>query len=401
MSAPARLVAIRPAEPLGPDFASVERRLSRRSRTDWVLCASAFLLATVGAVLVWSSTRGPLHTNAYAVRQVVNMAVSVLLVVLTARFDRRLLPLIAPVLYVVSCVGLLAVLLFGSTINGAHAWIRLPGGLEVQPAEFAKLGLVVGMAGFFGRRWLGRPGEAAPRTKDVLVAMPLAAVPLGLIMLQPDLGSALVVAAAAFGILLAAGVPARWTLALLLLAVGGGMLAVKAGVLADYQLARFRAFTDPHLNLQGTAYNVNQARIAIAHGGLFGQGLFHGAQTQGGFVPEQQTDFIFSAAGEELGFAGGAAIIALYAVLLWRMLRVAYSADHIGRLLCAGVVCWFAFQAFQNIGMNLGLTPVTGLPLPFVSYGGSSMFAGAVAVGLVLAVGRGSSSPRIRNVTKL
>jgi len=401
MSAPARLVAIRPAEPLGPDFASVERRLSRRSRTDWVLCASAFLLATVGAVLVWSSTRGPLHTNAYAVRQVVNMAVSGLLVVLTARFDRRLLPLIAPVLYVVSCVGLLAVLLFGSTINGAHAWIRLPGGLEVQPAEFAKLGLVVGMAGFFGRRWLGRPGEAAPRTKDVLVAMLLAAVPLGLIMLQPDLGSALVVAAAAFGILLAAGVPARWTLALLLLAVGGAMLAVKAGVLADYQLARFRAFTDPHLNLQGTAYNVNQARIAIAHGGLFGQGLFHGAQTQGGFVPEQQTDFIFSAAGEELGFAGGAAIIALYAVLLWRMLRVAYSADHIGRLLCAGVVCWFAFQAFQNIGMNLGLTPVTGLPLPFVSYGGSSMFAGAVAVGLVLAVGRGSSSPRIRNVTKL
>jgi rod shape determining protein RodA len=401
MSAPLRLAAIRPAEPLGPDFASARRRLSRCSRTDWVLCASAFLLATVGAVLVWSSTRGPLHTNAYAVRQVVNMAVSVLLVVLTARFDRRMLPLVAPVLYVVSCVGLLAVLLFGSTINGAHAWIRLPGGLEVQPAEFAKLGLVVGLAGFFGRRWVGRPGEAAPRTKDVLAAMLLAALPLGLIMLQPDLGSALVVAAAAFGMLLAAGVPARWTLALLLLAVGGAMLAVKAGVLADYQLARFRAFSDPHLDLQGTAYNVNQARIAIAHGGLFGQGLFHGAQTQGGFVPEQQTDFIFSAAGEELGFAGGAAIIALYAVLLWRMLRVAYSADRIGRLLCAGVVCWFAFQAFQNIGMNLGLTPVTGLPLPFVSYGGSSMFAGAVAVGLVLAVGRGSSSPRIRNVTKL
>ena len=153
------------------------------------------------------------------------------------------------------------------------------------------------------------------------------------------------------------------------------MLAVKAGVLADYQLARFRAFTDPSLDLQGAAYNVNQARIAIAHGGLFGQGLFHGAQTQGGFVPEQQTDFIFSVAGEELGFVGGAAIIALYAVLLWRVLRIAYSADRIGRLLCAGVVCWFAFQAFQNIGMNLGLTPVTGLPLPFVSYGGSSMFA--------------------------
>jgi len=201
--------------------------------------------------------------------------------------------------------------------------------------------------------------------------------------------------------LLAAGLPARWTLALVLLAAGGAVLAVKAGVLADYQLARFRAFADPHFDVQGAAYNVNQAGIAIAHGGLFGQGLFHGAQTQGGYVPEQQTDFIFSVAGEELGFAGGAAIITLYAVLLWRVLRIARAADRIGRLLCAGVACWFAFQAFQNIGMNLGLTPVTGLPLPFVSYGGSSMFAGGVAIGLVLVVGRGSSSPRMRNVTKL
>ena len=401
MTAPARPVAIRPAEPLGANFAGAVRSTSQRSGTDWVLCLCAFLLAVVGAMLVWSSTRGSLHTDAYLVRHVVNMAVSVLLVVITARFDRRMLPLIAPVLYVASCLGLLAVLFFGTTINGAHAWIRLPGGLEVQPAEFAKLGLVVGMAGFFGRRWVGRPGAANPRTSDVLVALLLALVPLALIMLQPDLGSALVLAAAAFGMLLAAGVPARWTLALLLVAAGGAVLAIKAGVLADYQLSRFRAFADPHLDLQGAAYNVNQARIAIAHGGLFGQGLFHGAQTQGGFVPEQQTDFIFSAAGEELGFAGGAAIIALYAVLLWRVLRVAYAADRIGRLLCAGVVCWFAFQAFQNIGMNLGLTPVTGLPLPFVSYGGSSMFAGAVAIGLVLAVGRGSSSPRIRNMTKL
>jgi rod shape determining protein RodA len=400
-SAPTRPVAIRPAEPLAADFTGVGGRPSRGAGTDWMLCTCAFLLAAVGAVLVWSSTRGPLHTDTYAVRHVVNMAVSVVLVVVTARFDRRMLPLIAPVLYVVSCLGLLAVLLFGSTINGAHAWIRLAGGLEVQPAEFAKLGLVVGMAGFFGRRWVGRPGAAAPRTRDVLVALLLAVVPLALITLQPDLGSALVLAAAAFGMLLAAGVRARWTVALVLLAAGGAVLAVKAGVLADYQLSRFRAFADPHLDLQGAAYNVNQARIAIAHGGLFGQGLFHGGQTQGGFVPEQQTDFIFSVAAEELGFVGGAAIIALYAVLLWRVLRVAYSADRVGRLLCAGVVCWFAFQAFQNIGMNLGLTPVTGLPLPFVSYGGSSMFAGAVALGLVLAVGRGSSSPRIRNVTKL
>lgn len=354
-----------------------------------MLCTSALALAGIGAVLVWTATRDRFGTDSYLIRHLVNVAIGVVLAAGTARFDRRLLRLVGPALYVLSCLGLVAVLFVGTTVNGAHAWIRFPGGVEVQPAEFAKLGLIVGMAVVFGRRAVGRPEAATPRAADVLVALGMAAVPLGLIMLQPDLGSALVVAAAAFGVLLAAGVQARWTLGLLAAAVLGAYLAVKAGVLADYQLARFKAFADPRYDTQGAAYNVTQARIAIAHGGLFGTGLFRGPQTAGGFVPEQQTDFVFSAAGEELGFTGSAAIIALYGILLWRALRIAARADRIGRLVATGIVCWFAFQAFQNIGMNLGMTPVTGLPLPFVSYGGSSMFAGALAIGLLLAVRRG------------
>jgi rod shape determining protein RodA len=145
--------------------------------------------------------------------------------------------------------------------------------------------------------------------------------------------------------------------------------------------------------VQGTAYNVTQAHIAIANGGLFGRGLFNGPQTNGGFVPEQQTDFVYSVAGEEFGLVGGAVIIVLFGLLCWRGLRIARTAEPAGRLIAVGVVCWLAFQAFQNIGMNLGLTPVTGVPLPFVSYGGSSMFAQGLAIGLLQAVHRRSAAP--------
>ena len=162
-------------------------------------------------------------------------------------------------------------------------------------------------------------------------------------------------------------------------------------MLQDYQLARFTHSRTPAHDVQGDGYNVTQAHIAIAGGGLFGTGLFHGPQTNGGFVPEQQTDFVFSVAGEEFGLLGARLIIALFLLLCWRGLRIARDADDAGRLLAVGVVCWFAFQTFQNIGMNLGMTPVTGVPLPFVSYGGSSMFAQGLAIGLLQAVHRSSS----------
>ncbi len=387
-----QLLARDPAAPLTDDLAAISSRPRPPGRTDWWLIGAALALAGIGALLVWSATRSTqlaehLDPQAYLYRHVLNMAIGAVLLFTVARVDARLLRLFGPVLYVVSLLGLCAVFVVGSTINGAHAWIVIGGGFELQPAEFMKLGLIVGLAVMFAQRSQDRPDEH-PRTSDILIAIALTIVPLGLIMLQPDLGSAMVLCSAAFGVLLAADVPARWTVGLIAGGVLGAVLAVQAGVLKHYQLARFDAFTHPNVDTQGVAYNITQAHIAVANGGLFGTGLFHGPQTNGGFVPEQQTDFIFSVAGEELGFIGAIAIIALFAFICWRGLRIARAADRTGRLIAAGIVCWFAFQAFQNIGMNLGLTPVTGLPLPFVSYGGSSMFAEAIAVGLLVAIGR-------------
>ena len=372
------------------------RRVSdpRRLRSfDVVLLVAVGLLCVIGALLVWSATRSALlraggNPQTYLAKHILNTALGAVLLFLAARVDSRLLRLIGPVLYLGSIVGLLAVFVVGSTINGAHAWIVIGGGFEIQPAEFAKLGLIVALSVVFGQRSAARAPGAPASTREVLIALGLAAVPLGLIMLQPDLGSAMVVSAATFGVLISAGVRARWLLGLLVAGVLAVIVAVQAGMLAKYQLARFAAFTNPNKDPQGVSYNINQAHIAIAHGGWLGQGLFHGAQTSGSFVPEQQTDFVYSVSGEELGFIGSAAIILLFAVVIWRGLRIAMAASDTSRYVAAGITCWIAFQAFQNIGMNLGLTPVTGLPLPFVSYGGSSMFAQGLAIGLLQAIHR-------------
>jgi rod shape determining protein RodA len=360
--------------------------LERRNRGyDVLLSLVALALALTGALLVWAATRDA-SGQSFLWRHLLNVVIATVLMVGAARLDARLLRLFGPVVYLLSLFGLLLVLAAGTRVNGAKAWLHLGGGFELQPSEFMKLGLIVGMAVLFSRH--DQDEDLPPRTRDVLLALGLIAVPLGLIMLQPDLGSAMVLGCAVFGVLVVAGVRARWTVGLLILGVLGSVLAVKGGVLHAYQLDRFKSFMDPSVDPQGAAYNVNQAHIAIAAGGLFGTGLFHGPQTNGGFVPEQQTDFIFSVAGEELGLVGAGLIIALFAVLCWRGLRIAREADHAGRLVAVGVVCWFGFQAFQNIGMNLGLTPVTGVPLPFVSYGGSSMFAQGLAIGLLQAVRR-------------
>jgi len=184
-----------------------------------------------------------------------------------------------------------------------------------------------------------------------------------------------------------AGVKGRWLVAIL----GAGGLAtfavVELHLIKTYQVQRFTAFVQPALNQQSFGYNTTQARIAIGSGGLFGKGLFHGPETQGRFVPENQTDFVFSVLGEELGFIGAITLVVLLGIFLWRAITIATKAqDLFGRLVATGIACWIAFQAFENIGMNLGIMPVTGVPLPFVSYGGSSMFAAWIAVGLLLNV---------------
>jgi rod shape determining protein RodA len=244
--------------------------------------------------------------------------------------------------------------------------------------------VVIGMALLVAERTENSLRQRQVKHLDVVGMLAIAAVPAVLILLQPDLGTMLVLSATVFGVVAVSGAPRRWLVALAVGAVGTALLAVRLGVLEDYQIDRFMAFTNPDLDPRGAGYNTTQARIAIGNGGVFGQGLFDGSQTKSGFVPEQHTDFIFTVAGEELGLVGSAVLIALLGVVLWRALTIAMRADDLfGRLAAGGIACWFGFQAFQNIGMCLGIMPVTGVPLPLVSYGGSSMFAGLMAIGLL------------------
>jgi rod shape determining protein RodA len=363
------------------------RRDSPIRRLDWPLLLAVLGLSALGCPLVWSATRQSLidsggDPQAFLKKHIVNIVIGLALGTVASLFDYRMLRAYAPVLYLLSIAGLVAVLTpLGSTINGSHSWIVLPAGFSVQPSEFAKVALVVGMSMLLAEK---RDAEDDPRDIDVVLALALAGVPLALVMLQPDLGTSLVISALVLGLVAVSGAPIRWVLGLVAGAVLVSVVAIQVGVLKDYQLDRFRSFIDPSADPKGTGYNMRQAIIAVGSGGVHGQGLFQGAQTQGKFVPEQQTDFIFTVAGEELGFIGAAGIVALLGIILWRISRIAMGAeDMFGRLVATGVLCWFAFQAFENIGMTLGIMPVTGVPLPFVSYGGSSMFANMLAVGLL------------------
>jgi len=369
-------------------------------RLDLVLLLAVVTLIGLGALLVWSATEQRLLAageapTAFLVRHLVNAGIGAVLGAVVALVDPRSLRAWAPLVYAAACAGLVAVLTpLGSTINGARSWIVLPAGFQVQPAEFAKVAVVVAMAMVLVERRPERPGaDAEPAPADLLLALALAGVPAGLVLLQPDLGTVLVLVFLSGAVLALAGAPARWLAGLLLAGVVVAGAAVQLGVLDDYQVDRFAAFANPELDPRGVGYNTGQARIAIGQGELTGTGLFQGSQTRGRFIPEQQTDFVFTVAGEELGLLGGSLVIGLLGVVMWRGLRIAArAADPFGRVIAGGVVAWFAFQSFVNIGMTLGIMPVTGLPLPFVSYGGSSMFACLVAVGLLQSVHRGTSA---------
>lgn len=361
--------------------------LPRWGDLDRILLGSVLALALIGCVLVWSATleRDDLtggDTRAFLVKQVVNVAIGLGLMAVVAVTDHRWVRILAPVAYVAAVVGLVLVLVMGSTINGSRSWLII-GGMSFQPSELAKLAVVVGMALVVAERSEGRWRDRVG-TVDVLLMLVVAGIPAILILAQPDLGTMLVLSATVFGVVAASGAHRRWLAALAGSGVAVAAFAVVSGLLEDYQVDRFLAFTNPDLDPRGAGYNVEQARIAVGNGGLFGQGLFGGSQTQSGFVPEQHTDFVFTVAGEELGLVGAALIVALLGVVLWRALRIATRTDDVfGRIAAAGIACWFGFQAFQNIGMCLGIMPVTGVPLPFVSYGGSSMFAGMLAIGLL------------------
>jgi len=355
---------------------------------DPVLTAVVGLLLFIGTLLVWAATRDWYTRNGldgqyYLKRHIINILIGLVLAYGVTVIDYRLLRAYTPFLWGAGVLGLVIVLIpgLGAEINGAKAWIALPGGFQIQPAELAKIAIIIGMSMILSERTHDSDG---PTSRDVLQSLAVAAIPVLLIILQPDMGTVLIISAAVVTIIAVSGAPARWVTALLLLAVLGGFVAVKAGVISEYQVNRLQTFVDPTADTQGAGYQLRQARITVGSGGLIGTGLFNGPQTNGRFVPEQQTDFIFTVAGEQLGFIGSGAILILYLILLMRGFSIARRTnDPFGRLVCTGVIAWFAFQIFENIGMTLGLMPMTGVPLPFISYGGSSMFATLIGIGLL------------------
>ena len=353
----------------------------RYLRTDWGMFVAALGLSLLGAVLVWSTTHRDVGM-ALTVRHLVNTAIGVVLALAVVRLDVRWIRAAAPWIYAGGIAGLVLVLTpAGQVVNGSRSWLFLPGGFSLQPAELAKIGLAIGLAMILAE---GRDPSVGPGAHEVLPAWVLGGLPAALILAQPDLGTALVLGAMTIGVVAVCGARWWWTLA----AVTGVLVAVVAALrvplLDPYQVDRLLAFLDPSLDPEGIGYQSAQVRLAIGSGGWTGTGLGQGLQTQGGFVPFQETDFIFSVAAEEAGFWGAFGVVLLLGFLILRALWVALVTDDpFGRVVAVAVACWFGFQTFQNIGMNVGLMPVTGLPLPFLSYGGSSMLACWLAIGLL------------------
>ena len=355
---------------------------------DPFLSAAVAGLLIIGTLLVYAATRDWYSANGldpeyYLKRHVINIVIGLALAWGTTIIDYRLLRAYTPFIWGFGVLGLILVLIpgVGSEINGAKAWIRLPAGFQIQPAEIAKISIIIGISMLLSER---THNSDEPSTNDILKALAVAALPILLILRQPDMGTVFIISASVVTILAVSGAPTRWVIGLILLAVIGGFVATKTGVISDYQVKRLQSFVNPNADTQGAGYQLRQARITVGSGGLIGTGLFNGPQTNGRFVPEQQTDFIFTVAGEELGFVGSSVIILLLLTILMRAFGIARrSTDPYGTLVCTGVIAWFAFQIFENIGMTLGLMPMTGVPLPFLSYGGSSMFANLIGIGLL------------------
>ena len=370
---------------------SIKYRADRRlnlGKFDNILNFAVVGLLAIGTLLVYAGTREwfrsyGLDPEYYLKRHSINIVIGVLLAYGTTLIDYRLLRAYTPIIWLAAVVGLVLVLIpgIGSEINGARAWIALPGGFQIQPAELAKIAIIVGIAMILADR---DQTDQDPSDLDVLKALAISAVPILLIIAQPDLGTVLIISAAVVAMIGASGARAIWVVGLLLLAIVGVFTAVQTGAVNEYQVARLQSFVDPNADPQATGYQLRQSRITIGSGGLFGKGLFEGPQTNGRFVPEQQTDFIFTVAGEELGFVGCSLILFLYFLIFLRAFAICKrSSDLFGRLVCIGVIAWFGFQTFENIGMAMGLMPMTGVPLPFLSYGGSSMFANLIGIGLL------------------
>jgi rod shape determining protein RodA len=358
---------------------------------DWLLFAVTCALTVLGTVLVWAATetalrQAGLDPHAYLKKAILWAVLGFVLMMVTSCLDYRRIRRWTPVIYGLSLLLLLSVLAVGQSVNGAKAWISVPGGFQVEPSEFAKLGLILSAAWLLSRR---ADPSGRPRLRDAALAAVAAAPLIILVEREPALGVMLVLVFTLAGVVVVSGIRVYWVLGLVA-AVAAAIYAIaRLHLLKGYQLTRLTSFLHPTQDLAGSGYNGLQAKIAVGSGGLHGEGLFHGTFTGGNFVPSVQTDFIFTVAGEELGFVGAAAIVALLGIVVFRAIRAAQIADDMfGMLVASGVAIWFIFQTFVNVGMTIGIMPITGLPLPFVSYGGSAIFADMIAIGLVQSVRR-------------
>ncbi|HUH07034.1 MAG TPA: rod shape-determining protein RodA [Egibacteraceae bacterium] len=351
---------------------------------DWTLLLVSVGLSAFSLLMIYSATFQQLLARdadpAFFMRkQAVGLAIGLAVMASLVLFDYRFLRVWGPVAYAGSLLLLGAVLMLGETIKGAQSWLSL-GPLSFQPSELAKPALIIMLAALFHER-----REEALGFRALVEALALSSVPMLLILRQPDFGTFMVFVATAFGVLLMARVRVRYMAALALIGVLSIVGALQMDLFDQYQVERLTSFINPEsADPQGAYFNVHQAQIAIGAGQIAGQGLFEGSQTHLEYVPENHTDFIFTVVGEELGFLGSAAMLAAFAVLLWRGLRIAaLSRDTFGTLVAGGVVATLAFQLFINVGMTIGIMPVTGLPLPFVSYGPTSLIASFIMVGLL------------------
>jgi rod shape determining protein RodA len=359
-----------------------ERRAIRG--VDMVLVGAVVALAVIGLFAIYSATHQSLSAvgldpGRFVKRQVTFLGVGLVVLMIAASVDYRLLKVYAGIAYVSSLALLLLVQTpLGTTVRGSQRWFEMFG-FQLAPSEIAKLALIAMLAAFLSEL----RGELT--LHDVFRASGLAAVPAVLVFLQPDLGTSIVFAAILFGVLIVAGARARYLGIIALTAVVLIFAGFQVGLVKEYQVERLRAFLDPANVDQNARYNREQAEIAIGSGGLLGLGYLQGTQTNLDFVPEQHTDFVFTVVGEEFGFAGAAALLALYALVLWRAFRIAsQSRDPFATLLASGIASMLALQMFVNVGMNIGIMPITGIPLPFVSYGGSSLLLNFASIGLLL-----------------
>ena len=374
----------------------IQRNLVRPGKDSWWLLFDPLLLLTVlcitaiGVVLVYSATRGVVDDftppdTSFLQRQVIATGVGIVLGAVAAFVKPLRIHQFWFLIYAFMLAALIAVVVVGVEVSGTKGWFAL-GGVRLQPSEPAKVVLILSLA-----LLLSASRDDRVSVKRLVAAVTVALVPVGLVMLQPDLGTVLVYLVVTFVMIVVSGVEVRWIACLALLALFAVFAVFQSDVLADYQKARLTVFINPDEpgSAADYAYNAEQAQIAIGNGGLRGQGLFQGTQTRSDLVPAQQTDFIFTVVGEEMGLQGAGTLLGLYALLLFRIWRTAFLASSsFGRMVCAGVFAMFMFQMFQAVGMTMGMMPVTGIPMPLVSYGGSSMITSMTALGLVAGVYR-------------